>query len=463
MKLRNLLLFFVIAIFASSCNEDNNLIGGSIRPSKDEINVFYEESLPIKAYSYMPDSFRTDLGIKGYDFFMLGGLKSSLPEASEVRAHFALQFWSPRLDSIKTYSDSILVIDSVQLFLIYKNYYGDTAEVNAINVYELNQDLSSSKEYYSNENPLDYYSESDLIGSLNSFSTIDRAIPDSVRNSSDYLPYLKIPINKEIGERIFDNLDAIKNDVGVFRELLKGIYVKSVFGQKTLFHIYPYINSTIYNNYSALRVSYHYEKIGVTNPEIKVFYSQDFPCNNECAGFNVIRHKKGTYSFDTSIVAERLYLQGLATSNVRLQLPSVYNFESFKPLLGEDSSRIAINSAKLILKIDTGFQDIGELSPPSQLLLRRDTVGGITYTTDEFILQAQNSDPSGFTFGLRTNNYTYEFNLAEYIQELLDNNVDNPNELILSVANNRNNPSLVFLKGIGHSDNLKLEIVYTRY
>lgn len=459
MKFRNLLVLLFAALLVAACNDDENIVGGSIRPSKDDIHVSYDASVPISAYSFKSNAFRTDLGIKGYDYYMLGGFSDDIDETAGIRGHIALQFWSSSLDHIKPNSDSVIVVDTVKLILLYDRFYGDSLSVNKLEVYELNTQLSSSEEYYSNENSLDYYSESDLIGELNNFSTIDESVPDSIRWAEGYVHALEIPLKREIGERIFANLDDIRNDVDAFRDLFNGVYIKSVLGSKTIFYISPILDYGDEVLFSTLNVVYHYESTGLVSV-VDSFRTENFIINNECAGFNVINSTPGTYNYDTTIVPERLYVHGLGVSNARIKLPSLYNYSAFLPIAGEDSARVAINNAKIVFKIDTAFQSVSNVIPPTQLYLRRDTNGGYTYTNDEFIAL---STSSGQTFGGLTSDYTYEFNITEYVQELINNKTEIPNDLVLSVVNNRNNPSLTFLKGLSHTDNLKLEIVYTRY
>jgi hypothetical protein len=192
-------------------------------------------------------------------------------------------------------------------------------------------------------------------------------------------------------------------------------------------------------------------------------YSQSLICNNECARFNIIRKTQGTYDFGNDSISrksEHLYLQGLGISNARISLPSLYDLPEFEALSGEDSSRIAVNSAKLILSLDQELQKPDLLLPPSRLLIRRDTIGGYTFIPDEIVfLNNETNYPGGFL----TADYTYEFNIAEFVQEIIDSKTETPDDLVISVGGNRNNPGFAFLKGVANDTPLKLEIVYTRY
>ncbi|MFB6318948.1 DUF4270 family protein [Saccharicrinis sp. FJH54] len=487
MNFKPLLLVLIVIAAITGCTQDENIIGGSISPLKDKINVAYVDSVPFKAFSFKPaaHTLRTDGGVEGNDYFLLGGLKPDIADAAGIKGDIAMEFWYKELDITQSSPDSILVVDSVLLVLLQNSYDGDSTALHFFEVYELDKLLSNSEDYFADENPEDYYSEENKIGEKQ-IQTIDFTVPDSIRWSQNYMHHISIPLSKSIGERIIENYDDIYNNVNKFRELFKGVYIKTTFGSKAMMHIYPFMSTSSptvsYTDFSALNLVYHYnpadtaivgEDTVITYPERDTsFYAvQSIVVNNECPRFNVIRKNYGDYDFSfnaNTVQPSALYLQGLNVSKVRLKFPAVYTLDAFKPLAGEDSARIAINSAKLTLQIDKNIQDINQYFPPVRLLLRRDTlgrdtIGNVTYIPDEAVYVAQNKTAS-YTYGTLISDYTYEFNIAEYIQDLFDSKVDHPDDLILSVSDNVNNPGFVFLNGLTKSsDNLKLEIVYTRY
>ena len=486
MNFKPLLLVLIVIVTITGCTQEKNTIGGSLSPLKDIINVSYVDSIPFKAFSFKPGAhtMRTDGGVSGNDYFLLGGLKPEIPEAAGVKGDVALQFWYKELDIVQSSADSVLVVDSVLLVLLQNGYYGDSTALHFLEVYELNSALSNSQEYYADENPLDYYSEDDKIGEKQ-IQTIDYTIPDSVRWESGYVHHISIPLSKSIGQRIIDNYDDIYDNINNFRDLFEGVYIKTTFSTKAMLRVYPYLSTQntaggTSTQFSALNLIYHYNPadtviIGkdtvITYPErdSSLYFVQSIVVNNECPRFNVIRKTYGDYDFsynENTVQPSTLYLQGLNVSKIKLKFPPVYKLDAFKPLAGEDSARIAINSAKLTLHIDKNIQDLSDYMSPYQLLIRRDTlgidtIGNVTYIPDQSVYVSQNAT---YTYGIQTADYTYEFNIAEYIQDLLDNKEDNPDDLILSVNGNTRNPSFAFLKGLtNNSDNLKLEIVYTRY
>lgn len=460
MNIKTLLLFFLVVLI-TSCDESENVIGGSISPPQDNINVFFTNNIGFDAFSFQSPAFRTDGNIKGYDYFMLGGFKpQEIEEATSIKADIAMEFWFDDLEITDGRGDSILVLDSVILLLLQNGYYGDTMALGLLEVFELNTRLSNTRDYFSDENPLDYYDPADKIGELE-FQPFDYSVPDSIRNKDGYQHLLRIPIAREVGQRIVDNLDNL-NSVEAFREIFSGVYIRTQIGEGALLNIFPFLTTTTSTNFSALNIIYHYES-GDTIAESTLQYSQSLICNNECARFNIIRKTQGTYDFGNDSISrksEHLYLQGLGISNARISLPSLYDRPEFKALTGEDSSRIAVNSARLMLSLDQELQKPDLFLPPSRLLIRRDTIGGYTFIPDEIVfLNNETNYPGGFL----TADYTYEFNIAEFVQEIIDSKTETPDDLVISVAGNRNNPGFAFLKGVANDTPLKLEIVYTRY
>lgn len=493
MNFKPVLLALIAILSITACTQDENIIGGSISPPKDRINISYVDSVPISAYSFVPKEFllRTDGNIAGHQYAVLGGLKPDIPQAAGIKGDMAMEFWYDELSIEPSDTTKQLVLDSVILVLIQNGYYGDTAALHYFEAFELNQSLSNTQNYYSDENPFDYYSESDKIGERQ-IQTIDRTVNDSIRESSGYIHNIAIPLDKSVGERIMDNLDEIATDVDKFREMFKGIYVKTTFSTKAMLSIYPYLTSSAgssrFTDFSSMNLIYHYNYwdtlvidnetltdldndsiIGFLEEDTVQYFVQSLVVNNECQWFNVIRKDYGDYDFsydETTVQPELLYVQGLDVAKVRLSFPKMYDLPAFKPLEGEDSARIAINSAKLTLTVDRGVQDLNQYMAPFQLLLRRDTlgrdtIGNVTYTPGESVYLSQNQE---YPYGYRNSEYKYVFNIAEYVQELINTKQENPDDFILSVSGNRNNPGFAFLKGLTSTDeNLKLEIVYTRY
>ncbi len=458
MNLKTIASLVILIIALSACNDDKNILGGSLLPSKDIVQVSFTNSIPLEAYSYIPDSIRTDAG----PLLLLGGYRILENEmVGGAKADIAMEFVKYNIDTLILKSKYEVTYSSAYLQLINtEGYWGDSMGLNLVEVYELSDYLYNDTTYYSNQQPLDLYNTNNKIGELQ-FEPVDYSIPDSIRKRKDYIASLKIPLNDVIGQRVYSRINDLFENRIIFRDLFKGVYMKSAVGEKTIMYISPY-NEYITSFQVECKTKYDriINNVVVESGRDTTVYAI-FACSPEAARLNVFRQIPGTYNFNQGKTSDKLLIKGMAGANVRIALPPIYSQPVFAPLPGDDSARIAINSAKIKLTIDRELSYLSRYPAPSSIKLRRDTVGGFIYAPDEALYLAATED---YVYGVRLSDYTYEFNITEYIQELIDKKTDTPDELVLLIANNRYSPTFTFFKGVSASENpLKLDIVYTRY
>lgn len=458
MNLKTIASLVILIIALSACNDDKNILGGSLLPSKDIVKVSYTDSIPLEAYSYLPDSIRTDAG----SLLLLGGYRILENEmVGGAKADIAMEFVKYDIDTLIFKSNYEVTYTSSYLQLLHKGHWGDSLGLNLVEVYELSDYLYNDTFYYSNQQPIDLYNTNNKIGELQ-FEPVDYTVHDTIRNSEDYVASLKIPLNNAVGERVFNNLNDLDENRLIFRDLFKGVYIKSAVGEKTIMYISPY-DEFITSFQVECKTKYDRIKNNVV-----VEFGRDttvyaiFACSPEAARLNIFRQIPGTYNFDGGKLQNKLLLKGMAGANIRIALPPLYSQSEFAPLPGDDSARIAINRAIIKLTIDRDLSYLSRYPAPSSIKLRRDTDdGGFIYAPDEALYLAADKD---YTYGVRLSDYTYEFNITEYVQELIDKKTEKPDELVLLIANNRYSPTFTFFKGVSASeDPLKLDIVYTRY
>ena len=83
--------------------------------------------------------------------------------------------------------DDVTHIDSANIYLFYRSWFGDSSEVHQVNVYELNNSLDLNKPYYSKTDVSKYCDRSKLIAQ-GTFTTGDFYTSDSVRALKTYYP-----------------------------------------------------------------------------------------------------------------------------------------------------------------------------------------------------------------------------------------------------------------------------------
>lgn len=234
MKIRSLILgLMLITGLMSGCNDDINYVGGTIQPDKDRVDVAVD-SFMMTASTIKLDSIysKSSSGFLGqfYD-----------PQFGEYKADFICQFYCQEDFKFReTPKDG--KIDSVQLFIYYDSYIGDSLSPMRVDVYPVVKSLE--KNYYTNINPLDYAdTKTSLGGQAYTPYHLNSASKDSV----------KIDLNTELGQKIYDetinNPASFKNQ-NAFNEFFRGIYVTNTYGMGNALKVTGTILS-LYYSYDA--------------------------------------------------------------------------------------------------------------------------------------------------------------------------------------------------------------------
>ena len=152
-------------------------------------------------------------------------------------------------------------IRTVELYLWYNNYFGDSLTACRLSVYELEKELEKAENkdyYYTDINPDEFYKESDILGSK-AYTAVDLSVKDSIRNLSTYVPSVHLTFEKNIAERVGGNIlrkfreaqeQGIKFDNEEFFKAFKGIYVKSNFGDGTVLYVDQVQMNVVYKCYA---------------------------------------------------------------------------------------------------------------------------------------------------------------------------------------------------------------------
>lgn len=152
-------------------------------------------------------------------------------------------------------------IHTVELYLWYDNYFGDSLTACRLSVYELDKELEKAENkdyYYTDINPDEFYKESDILGSK-AYTAVDLSVKDSIRNLDTYVPSVHLTFEKTIAERVGGNIlrefrkaqeQGAKFDNKEFLEAFKGLYVKSDFGDGTVLYVNQVQMNVVYKCYA---------------------------------------------------------------------------------------------------------------------------------------------------------------------------------------------------------------------
>ena len=427
-----------IALIAGSCDDPGEL-GLELLPATDLISVNSIIDRNISAYTLTEDSLRTDETTRS----LIGSIAD--PVFGKTTIDLACQF---RLSYFPEIADDA-VADSIFLYLYYKYFYGDTLTPQKLKVFELNESLDIDEKYYQDED-LSSYAKNTLLGELE-FIPRQTVVLDSTYGTLDTMyQVLKIPLDISLAEKLMtaDSTDMVNNEA--FLEYFKGLYVgvEEVENNGTILALELVANS--YTNGSALLIHFHH-----TDPESG---EQDttnvaYLPSKFSARVNSYRHEYENSSINDIINNEQpsnghIYIQSTGGLKSKLSIPGLDTWK--------DSVNIAINKAEVIFHIDSVASQPETYIPPNQLLLTIIDEDGKEYLPKDY------SFNSTFYGGrLDTTDYTYRFNIAQHLQEIVEGNFTN-NGFYLSASKKNQEYSRVILNGAEEENGIELIIAYSK-
>ncbi len=490
--------FFALVILLSlaivGC-QDESKISDDIQPEKDKLQVYKVDTISFDVSTFSPDSILSS----GLTNFMFGGYRDDI--FGMTKGHFVSQLRFTTiayLDTIPT-RDSV-VLDSLFFIIPYTDYVGDSMLANEVTVYELQQSIDNQTIFYSNTELETLYDQNKPLGSLYYRVKSEDNIIDYYLSSGAPIYGLKVPLDMELAQRLFDNIDLYKNDLAAFQDFFKGMVAVSTFGSKSLIMVNPLLyDSYLGNRYykCRMRMNYHDERedfldslivdmdttfrdtiIGGIDTQIveaidtiygdpfirNVKRYQDYYVNNECGRFSILEHNFEGAKIENVDVNDPAYpysfLRGGGALRIRIKMPHFREHPSFQPLSGQDTARIAVNSAKLILKIDPDAININKITPPGSI------VAFVDNGEDISIIEDLKYGSAYFGGTLNLTNFTYEINIGEYVQNSIDAKEDNQEDIIIAVSSDAISPFFTLIGKPTHRDiekQMEFSVVYTRY
>ncbi len=235
----------LMALLFFGCDDNTGALGLDIFPDGDKNITGHTTTFNVQTGSQLSGAVfsKTHIGYVGkftdpyFGYYEAGFL-------AEIHCTDSLTF--PSVYDPVTNPTGIMVEDkpyATELILTYNSYFGDSLTACRMSVYQLDQHLDKNKAYYTDINPEDYYNENDpnsLLG-RKAYSALDLTLSDSVRALDDYYPYVRVNLPNELGQQIIDESRKCEqngtNFADSFRELLKGIYVKSDYGDGTILYV----------------------------------------------------------------------------------------------------------------------------------------------------------------------------------------------------------------------------------
>jgi len=279
-------LMFVLAlcmlISFAACEDTISDVGLSTLPESDVIHI-KTDTLQCGIQTGYRDSVYVRTG-----YPLLGNITD--PEYGSVKAGYLAQFYASTKitlnetsnDSVtfdilrtsvphdlqldpkglyKSHFDSLVnnTLDSLTLRIYYNTYYGDSLTPMKLSIYALNDDAKLEQEpesaFYSNYDFTKYYNRDNLLGSK-AYTAANRVLSDSVRELSDYLPYIEVRLSDQMRDKFYKlivqaaiardkegrssyNYQDIFAEIELMREnFLSGVAIQPTFGDGSIIKVY---------------------------------------------------------------------------------------------------------------------------------------------------------------------------------------------------------------------------------
>lgn len=270
-------------------------------------------------------------------------------------------------------------IHTIELYLWYSSYFGDSLTASRLSVYELNKNLDTEKAYYTNIDPEDYYDHTNpnsLLGTK-AYTAVDLSVKDSIRNLSTYVPSVHVSFRDEAAKKIGKEIIKKANDLGInldnkeFRKIFKGIYVKSDYGDGTVLYIDQAQMNVVYKCYAVdtLTGVKLQKKVAEENGEYKdsTYYGyRTFATTREVIQANQLENDKIAIQ-DCINNSKWTYLKSPAGIFTQLTLPISQIAKNIK------DKGDTLNAVKLGIPIynETSDKKFGMSTPSNVLLIRK--------------------------------------------------------------------------------------------
>lgn len=327
----SLLVLFVIAL--ASCNENNSISAGASTLPDNDIRVLsdtFKVSSKLDtcvAISLTPDS------------FLLGECDTHF---GTIKADILTQLACP--EGFK-YPNETATVDSVCLYLYYKNWYGDGKSPLGITVYEMDKmSLQANAAYANNINIAEYCSFNDSTKATYNSRVIVPAVPFDSSYSSlteSYVSTIRIKLTDEFAKRFFNIKDFSSQKE--FNNLFKGLYICSDFGGSNILYIND-ITMTVFYHFTMSRPEMNDTVINDTrsfyaNEEVRQVNRYTYPNRQEILN-------KYTQITDTNYIVAPANIY----TELSIRMDSIYSRINDQ-LVDTSAYRVYVNKADLTIDV----------------------------------------------------------------------------------------------------------------
>jgi hypothetical protein len=410
----------------SSCEEKPTIIGSNLLPASDFVNIKSTDTIKVSAFTqYIKSAVTNNL-----TYSYLG--RTFDPYFGETKTDFVCQL---RLLQ-KWPGGGPFSVDSVKLNFTIQGAKGviDTDYVYKIKLYEIDEQLSSSVKYYSDNDP-------HIKKEIGTFD-LPVILKDSIQNMIVKLP-------DEFGVQLMDTTRLTQeDDARDFRSYFKGLYVSLVDPPVPLLMALQFTSSSTSGTlFPYITVYYHSFKSGTS-------LTFDFVMNANSVRYNRYTRTPSTDAtrkikhINDGIKDSMIYLQAFNGVYPRIKIPGLAYFKN-------NMTRISINKARLSFSVLLDSSYFTATTLPSLILMKYSVTDTTQYIVPDYNVSA---DFYGGTFS--TSSLTYSFNIASFVQEYIEGRISEP---VIEMYFPAGEYSNVILKANSSYKPAKFEFIYTRY
>ena len=327
-------IVLLLATLVVGCQENNSISAGAstlpdndIRVMSDTFDVTSQLDSCV-AISLTPDS------------FLLGECDTHF---GTIKADILTQLACP--EGFVYPGGETAVVDSICLYLYYKNWYGDGKTPLGITVYEMDkQSLQENASYPNNLQISDYCSLAESAHIVTDSKIVVPATPSDSSYSSQndtYVPTIRIKLTDEFAQRFF----AIKDfdSQKAFNQLFKGLYICTDFGA----------SNVLYINDITMTVFYHFTMNRAQLNDTIIHDTRSFYANEEVRQVNRFTYpNRQSILQQYSQVKDTNYIVSPANiyTELTVQMDEIYN--RIDAQLGDTAAyRVYINRADLTVDV----------------------------------------------------------------------------------------------------------------
>lgn len=274
MRIKLLILGLALgSYFLGGCNDELSLVGPSIQPEQDKPAVF------VDTFRFEASTVKMNAVYAKTDTSLLGEFYD--PLYGTLKSDYMCQFYCPDNFSFE-HTPINGTIDSVDYYIFYNSWIGDSLTPMRAQVYMVNKQLD--KYYYTDINPADYCDMQTIMGAQAYTARNRTQFNDSIWSLKDdeddgFIPYVKIRLSKEFGQKFYDetvnNPSSFANQ-SAFNQFLPGFYVTNTFGTGNVLNVVK----------SVLNIHYSYNKIGSAGQDSLVNEVELFSATKEVIQLN---------------------------------------------------------------------------------------------------------------------------------------------------------------------------------